>query len=304
MAKQSIFHHLVSKAYQQNFADTNKKLAVFDVTKKRFEHGLIHIRKNFVQEHFCSYTGENDAVTTIEAKWAAVESQCLPVIRCGATGPTDCFRKSVVELVAMHIVRSHGFEGIFQTAAEFEMAELVKHSEENPEVIEAFCFDFGRAPAAGEITFCTRLLASDFLATRKLRTDLMWENFERLRTLFRNHSIQIIEVASDIPGLILPDTPIVHYDSRSGRTGFVSGLPIDEADLVLVPLTRHRAACLSSEPVAPLTITTISDLRCLNALLIKAALHKFACHPDDRSESDATWRSRNERLIDPWIRLR
>lgn len=93
--------------------------------------------------------------------------------------------------------------------------------------------------------------------------------------------MQVVELASGIPGFVLGDTPVVHADTQTGRYGFRDRLALGDANLILGPLTRRTAACFTARPLPPAVIPTRKLLDAVNAIFIRAAQEEVACHPED-----------------------
>jgi hypothetical protein len=88
-----------------------------------------------------------------------------------------------------------------------------------------------------------------------------------------------------LPGFVLSDVPIVHVDSRTRRYGFRDELAIGDADLIVGPLSRRTAVCLTAEPMEHLAVTTKKATQLINAVFWRSARELVACHPDDTREA-------------------
>jgi Protein of unknown function (DUF4238) len=115
--------------------------------------------------------------------------------------------------------------------------------------------------------------------------DSMVRVYDDIVTGFATRHVQVISTPPELPGFVLSDVPIVHADSRTGRYGFRDGLAIDDADLIVGPLTRRIAVCLTAEPMEHFAVTTKKSTQLINAVFWRSAREFVACHPDDTREA-------------------
>jgi hypothetical protein len=294
----------VSKAYQRNFSDPDGKLTVFDKGISGFQRGRKHIRKIFAASNFSAFVQDDGTLANVESEWSAIETRCLSIARQQPQDPVDDeFRLAVIDLICLHLVRSPAFDHIYNDARDSAVDDLMLEFESDPEARLFFSEDFGREPRIGELTALVEQLGQTQFANGQLRIELMLDNVGRLAHLMRSVHVQILECDSTRSGLVLADVPILLYETKSQRVGLQSGLSLDEADCIIAPITRFRAACLTRNPLPPMKLSTIEHVRCLNAMFMHGSMLEFACHPLDQAEVQATWGLRSSYSIDSWIRM-
>ena len=103
--------HLVSKGYQKNFANDEKKVAVFDTILGQEFRRLKAIKSNFTEDHFNTLLF-NDGTPdfALEEEYSKMEGPTLENIRKLTPTTTDPrLLVSAITLSAMHLVRSHAY---------------------------------------------------------------------------------------------------------------------------------------------------------------------------------------------------
>ena len=88
-----------------------------------------------------------------------------------------------------------------------------------------------------------------------------------------------------LPGFVLGDVPVVHYQPTDGRFGFDSDLAIGDAGSIIGAITRRKAVLFTTRPEPSVRTVDRAGVYRINALLIRGASHEVACHPDDLDEA-------------------
>jgi hypothetical protein len=274
--------HWVSRGLQANFANVEKRVAVLDVASGRIVASDRPVRSNFREIGFTTFLRDGVRDDVLERVFNYVEQSVLNQIRrvdVSNCGPK--LKAAVANLFSIHLVRSPSYKAfhadIVRTFAGSRVGEVAASSE----LSQRFERHTGRAPVEGELQ---DLAASQFEAISQDPLTLvrsMTHHHDVMAEKLNRFHMQVIEIDPMLPGLVLGDTPIVHASSASGRYGFRDRLALDEADLVVGPLTRRVAACFTVEPLPPVVVRTKELVDQINAVFIRAASAEVACHPDD-----------------------
>ena len=115
--------------------------------------------------------------------------------------------------------------------------------------------------------------------------DSMARVYDEIVTWFATRHLQVITSPPELPGFVLSDVPFVHIDSQTGRYGYRDGLAVDDADLIVAPLTRRTVVCLTAEPMDHFALTTKKATQLINAALGRSGRELVASHPDDAREA-------------------
>lgn len=274
--------HWVSRGYQQNFADGDKRVAILDVASGRIVDAGRPIRSNFVEVGFTTFLEAGVPNDLLERAFASVERSVLNEVRLvGAARRGPDQRAAAANLFAVHLVRSPAFKAIHAHVHDNFRRTGVLDLAANPSLPGRFERDFGRPPSEGELLELVldqhALMAADPLA--------LAETMARQRALMaaklNAFHMQVVELDPMLPGFVIGDTPVVHADTRTGRYGFRDRLALGDANLIVGPLTRRTAVCFTVRPQAPIVIRTRKLIDTVNAIVLRAAQTEVACHPDD-----------------------
>ena len=275
--------HWVSRGYQQNFADAQKRIAILDIASPRITTTDRPIKSNFCERGFTTYLDAGVPNDLLEKAFASVEKSVLHQIR--QVSETDCgpvLKAAVANLFAIHLVRSPSFKWLHGVVSdEFRSGGEVANIAANPRLPALFEKEFGRPPRTGELLDLVRdqhdALAADPLSLVKA----MIRQHDQIAEKLNRFNMQVVSVAGDLPGLVLGDTPVVHAHPATRRYGFRDRLALLDATLIIGPLTRTVAACFTVEPLPPTTVRTHRELDVLNAVFVRSAAAEVACHPND-----------------------
>ena len=279
-------HHLVTRAYQKNFADAQQRVSVLDARTGAVLDASRPIRGNFTSPGFntaISDDGEPDG--TLEQEFCNVERRFADQLRRmrADTPCTEQQRAAICELFALHLVRSPGFR-LFSDAVTAEAQRpLVERIAANPEAHARYHAQTGqRDPAA--LRALADQVFSDEVTSNRYRIGSMASMYNKVVKRLARYHVQLIDTTGLGLGFALADVPVVHADPVGGRYGFRDRLAIGDATVIAGPLTRHLAAALTVAAHDVLHLTTKRRYHEVCALFIRAALGELACHPDDALE--------------------
>ncbi len=278
-------HHLVSAGYQRNFGTPDRRLDIVDARTGDVIQARRAIRNNWRREHWHSVfdpsTGAAD--TALEEVFSKIESKALDAIRHVRIGQlTPDQAGAVINLFAIHLARSEMLRPWSDELSERELPGIIQELSSSPRAIARFEREHGRLPNAGELEAIAQRISDQRTVSGEWRRDTIAHNHDGVVERLQALHIQIIEVDSDLPGLVLGDVPVVHANLADGRFGYRDRLAIGDAELIMGPLTRRVLICFSATPDAHVRITTKRKLNAVLNLLIRASVREVGCHPDDR----------------------
>jgi hypothetical protein len=280
-------HHLVTRGYQQNFADDQKRVAVIDARSGKVIDPARPIKTNFVLAGYTAHvTPDGKAVSRLEQEFGRLERPVVDQIR--RITPDNCGPKqrgAVATLFALHLVRSHAFRERHLEVTEQLRREWIPEVASSPEISDRYAAEFGRPPTAEDIfQFAERILDENVRANR-FHVDGMVQQYNNIAERLSRLWVQVITADRRMGvGFALADIPVVHANLKTRKYGFRDGVAIGDADLIVGPLTRWTAVAFSVRREPPVTISVKGRLQEFNALFARAALSEIACHPDDARE--------------------
>jgi hypothetical protein len=288
--------HFVSRGYQQNFASSDKRVAVISTSGQLIDADR-PIKSNFRERGFTTFLEAGVPNDLLEKAFVSVEQRVLNEIRtigvdrCGPQQKAD-----VANLFAIHLVRSPAFKDFHQDIGDRFRAIDVPEFVNNPEYFERFVASEGRPPREGELR-AMALRAYDKLANDPMSiVNTMMRQHDAIAEKLNGFRLQVIKIAGiGLPGFVVGDTPVVHADLLNGRYGFRDRLALGDANFIIGPLTRTTAACFSASRLRPEVIRTRKKVDAINAIFLRAACSEVACHPDDAKAIRQT-HSRLDRL--------
>jgi len=286
--------HLVSRGYQQNFATDDKRVAVINAVTGQLVDSERAIKSNFRLEGFTLIEGDDGAIdTTLEKEFAGVERVVLDQIR--RASPDNCGSSqhaAVVRLFALHLARSE----TLRDSHDDQVDQMRRHDlptfEDDEELRAKFVQHIGREPVPGELVDLAIAQLDNLRRGNRWFVERLRVIVEDLVALMEPLHVQLITIAEPsgprvrpLPGFVLGDVPVVHANSETGQFGFADSLAVGDANLIIGPLTRRTAACLSAMPFPHVTLTTKRSVQEINATFVKGCRQEVACHPDDARET-------------------
>lgn len=279
-------HHLVSKGYQKNFADETQKLSVVDARRGTLIERLRPTKRNWVEDHWNSFPDDDGGQNAhLEKEFARIEATVMRSIRevkVGGVSPRQ--RAAIVNLFAIHLVRSRAFVDFRESIYDVAVPESVDRLVDDPDIVAAFGDHLGRPADPGELRRFVEERAVGRLRSKAALLETVGEQHNKMAEKLDGFHIQVVEIAEGLPGFVLGDVPVIHADLHSGRFGFRDRLAIGDATLVGAALTRTSAAFFTVRPQRNETLTSKSKVREVNALFVRAAVSEVASHPDDALE--------------------
>ncbi len=288
--------HWVSRGYQQNFATTDKRVAVFDVRLGRVVDDRRPIKSNFQERGFTTFLQAGVPQDLLERAFASVESRVLNEIRTisrGRSGPQQ--KADVANLFALHLVRSPAFKVFHAHITQRYRDDDVPVVASEPSLRERFEAEEGRGPTEGELLDLTLRAYNDLVADPMHLVTSMIRQHDAMAEVLNRFHLQVVEVHAGLPGLVIGDTPVVHAALSVGHYGFRDRLALGDADFIMGPLTRRTAACFTAQRRPAVHVTTRKMLDAINAIFLRGAQVAVACHPDD-SKAVRQIHSRLDRL--------
>jgi hypothetical protein len=276
-------HHLVSRGYQQNFADQWKRVAIIDVASCQTVEPGRPTKSNFALPGFNSYlTHAGTTSAELEREYAKIERRVLNQIR--GIRPPECSpvqTAAVINLFAIHLVRSEAFLASHARILREVADTLASDAEANSQIRQRFSVEFQRPPGPGELRALIDRLAHEQLVTNVAFIDSQARQHNKIGDLLSKFYVQVIVADCAGSGFALGDIPAVHGNTKTEQYGFRDGLALGDANLVIAPLSRYVAACFSKRRLPPVRIRTKKRLDLINSVFLRAALREVACHPDD-----------------------
>lgn len=277
-------HHLVSKAYQNHFADERKRLVVVEARTGNLIEGLRPTVRNWVIPNWNSYInalGEMD--NTLEREWSKIEAQMRAIREVSKNNINKRHRRAIASLFAMHLVRSESFASMQSKILKDHTPDLVQSIAVEESVVDRFIQEKGRSPHEDELVIMAQKQADVMKTTRSGLIDSMVSQYHKIGEMLGTWRIQLIDIRSeDLPGFLLPDVAIVHGDLKTPRFGFEAHLAVGDANLIIGPLTHRTLACFTAGREQSITLKSKKQIGRVNSLLIRGARSQVACHPNDQ----------------------
>lgn len=275
--------HWVTRGYQQNFADDQKRVAVLDVALAKVVDRTRPIKSNFRERGFTTFLEEGVPNSLLEKSFASVERSAINQIRL-VVGPnlSDANVAAVANLFAVHLVRSPSFKAFHsRVAGAYGVSDEIKVLASSPQVVARFAQDFHRPPEPGELEAIVESQYAAITDDPMLLVQAMMRQHDLIAERLVGLHAQVVTQSPGLPGFAVGDTPIVHMDLNGGRIGFGDSLALMDSTTIVGPISRRVAILFTSRPAAPARFRTHRQVDALNAVFIRAAQKEVACHPDD-----------------------
>lgn len=288
--------HWVSRGYQRNFASCDKRVAVFNVRRGSVVDSQRPIKSNFRDRGFTTFLEAGVPNDLLERAFASVESRVLNEIRTisrSRSGPQQ--KADVANLFAIHLVRSPGFKAFHADIGKRFRDEDVPLVADDPSLPGRFEASARRSPAEGELLALSLHAYDEMVADPMHLVEAMARQHDAMAEMLNRFYLQVVELDPALPGFLIGDTPVVHAKLSAAQYGFRDHLALGDADFIIGPLTRRRAACFTARRLPSVLVTTRKKLDVINAIFLRAAQIEVACHPDDAKATRQT-HSRLDRL--------
>lgn len=274
--------HLVSRGYQQNFADVRSVSVINSKTGVIVDERRPTKTNWRVPDFLSVMNADGEPDDALEREFARDERVILNRVRDirAFANVSDEQKHAVDLLTAIHIVRSRSYEKRHDEVVTRWLTNDASQIAHSPELQARFVASEGRQPGPGELERMVAEQAFTLGRDPNLHPDGVRYGATRLGQLFSTWYLQLIDIDLRVPGLVLPDHPIVHGRIGLGLFGFDAG-PVGESDTVLVPITRRLAGVYSPSRLPDVRIETKKGVDWINSLLLRAAMKEVACHPDD-----------------------
>lgn len=279
-------HHLVSRGYQQNFANDEKRVAILDTRTARITSTDRPIKNNFTSAGFNSYIdADGSASAWLEREFAKVERPVLDQIRRITVGsPRPSAIGAVVGLMSLHLVRNRAFAEFHDDILDQTRREQAAKMLRDPRLQAMHLKQLGMPASESSVQTMIDDWAEQSIASNSGLVESMSRQYNSLVDKLSCFRVQVISAERLETGFGLGDTPVVHANSGTGQVGFRDRLAVGDADIVMAPLSRWIAVALTARRVPSLELRTKKALQRINAATIRAADAEVACHPDDSRE--------------------
>ncbi|MFI5710980.1 DUF4238 domain-containing protein [Kribbella sp. NPDC051620] len=279
----SEMHHLVSKAYQWNFATEDRRVAVIDARTGKIIDRRRAVKHNFARAGYSAVVDRDGvADSRLEREFSKIETPILHQIRqvtAGGRGREQ--RAAVINLFALHLVRSEAFEAKHGRIVEDLRREWLPDLASNQELREQYAAELGVDSTDEDIIELGERILTENVRSNRMHVDGMVRMHNKIADQLAKFHVQVITSERLGMGFALGDIPVVHANTKQGRYGFRDDLAIGDADLIIGPLTRTTAAALTVRPVDSAKLAVKKRMQEINAVFARAALNEVACHPDD-----------------------
>lgn len=235
-----------------------------------------------------------------EAKWAAIEQRMPAVFAAvddGVVFDHPEFVAHLKDFMALHFSRSRTMREVYRRSLEHAMANLIEEGNDlrDPRRLEELFFLRYGLHAAGP---GARLAAYE-AALKEIGSQLeeggaffgerLDAHFGRIREELDRWKLQIGRATEDAEFLI-SDDPVQTVDSETGRVGVLSGVTIDQADALLLPLgPRHVVSASNKDEYLPIHQ---AGIRILNSAQLVGAHEKVFMRPESGVEAMVkVWRA-------------
>lgn len=274
--------HWVSRGLQSNFASEQKRVAIINVREARIVDNGRPIKSNFREVGFTTFLEAGVPNDLLERAFASVERTVLNQIRqVDISNRSPAEKAAVANLFAIHLVRSPSFKRFhIEVMANFGASDVPRIARDR-RLSSRFEREFDRPPTEGELVELVHRQYESMMSDPMTLVQSMVRQHDQMAEKLNRFHMQVVEFARDVPGLVLGDTPVVHADTRNDRYGFRDRLALGDANLIIGPLTRRVAACLTARPFCPVRVTTRRLADDINSIFLRAADREVACHPDD-----------------------
>lgn len=226
----------------------------------------------------------------VEDLWAMVETRVPTAFEQidGCRLPDQAGRSALIDLCALHLARSATTKLMWekalsqQLAAGGRLAELMSWSQQS-DVLRAWFEHETGLEAAGEDaeewarTNLTERFATTFGSDGTAFRDAVIDQFETARAWFENLGLQVGHVAAG--ELVIGDAPVTTYDRDTRVAGLLSGVPLNRADSISLPLGPHHIMDFSSDGRDRWIELDVSHARHTNARQVACASERVHYRP-------------------------
>lgn len=286
--------HLVSKGYQRNFAD-GEVVTILDPRTGQVIWPRRNIKTNWRAVDFLSVIRADGVDDSLERDFDRMEGMFLRAVRQIRLHEalTADQKEALDALAATHLVRSRAFHDAHDRVVKSTLQRGWPGLAERDDAVQVFIRDRGRPPEPGELEALVAAVGREFASSPDLFPNGVRNTGAGIHEQLGKWTVQLAGSAENLPGFILPDHPVVHGSRAKGRFGFRDAGAIGDADVVAVPISRRLVAFYTGEAVPDVQISTKTQMRWFNALLLHGADREVACHPDDKLETARLVRARD-----------
>ena len=202
-------------------------------------------------EHWNTYMDDDGKMNTdVETAYGRIEGSVMRRIR--EINFRNCDQKhheAIVHLFAIHLVRSRSYNLFYESVRDSVLPRFVSEIVEDPRTDELFQAENGRSAVVGELRSIVTTHVDRMFRNKRDSVQSAVTTSGAIVGRLRGLHIQVIELDSSLPGFVLGDVPIVHANLEQKRFGFRDRLAIDDADLIMGPLSRRVLVCFTPDRV-------------------------------------------------------
>lgn len=282
-------HHVVSQGYQRFFADGER----IQVRYKADGPTAISLVKNccVVNQFSSFFDGVAWDHDQVEAKWHGVENHSLPLIRAlveqGTWTPDQA--GAVMSIAALHWARSYGFMIVYERILGDTLPIAQAEFAADPALAEAFIRDHGRPPSQGEVEMLVKQLHDRLVSNKLFVLQRMIANYNLAANYLATLHIQRLTNRSTQVGFITGDTPLVISRYNGLQVGLASGLALNDADAIYLPLAPHLAVQFLLQPADPVALEPWQVQLINHQFIWRAARRQVMAHPDQGLDRALGW---------------
>ena len=230
-----------------------------------------------------------DKPSEFELVWQSVEvhlPKMLEALRSRALFEDEALVQLARNCLSMHLSRSMTLSTMFDQLFPITMDRLEREMADDPRIDAAFSDRHsGLVPAGREgrtiaarqirIQIEERFRSSGFLAERLV------ENYEKAKAWISDSPIEV-GICTD-GEFLLGDAPAQSLKENHPGVGPLGGVPLTEANLIVMPIGRHH--CLSLGSANAYVNLPVDFVDLINRFQVVAAINEVVWHPDADNRS-------------------
>lgn len=233
-----------------------------------------------------------------EGAWNTIEDAAIRTLRSldmhPEDPPSDADRRSIVDLVALHMVRGHGAQTYWEASRRRIVPERLAAVADGPAVREAAALA-GKDPLAYAVSL-TDGWEDQLRHGGRTFGEILLELLPSVASTL--HSWDFTMVRSPNHDIIAPDVACVTVDDQAGRVGVLGGVGLNDTSRLLMPMAPDQVVVLRPRPLSTkVGVLNASEASAINGLLTRAAIKRAWVRPSGGSvegEVAAVWRTQTD----------
>lgn len=275
--------HVVSKSILKRFAthdNSGIKLQEYGL-HSGLNRYLTSVRNAATVQNFVKLDSRR-----MENHWGDLETH-FPIALESVSSGRDVFDRRSVEIVkdimALHFARSHELKTKFDLIHASNNLDILRQMPiDDNSLRQSFYERFGYFVTDTNVAreFLIEQLSRDYeqrAATGVYFRFRLPDFFNSARKRIQESCLQILRPAPGAGEFLIGDNPLVTADREQARFGMLEGVPIGDANLVVMPLARH--VCVSLSQVNEDLEIGKADVDRLNSFQVRTAKESVYFHP-------------------------